>query len=138
MDTLIRRRRIRIRGFTLIELVVVMALLGLLLSMALPRYMASLARGREQVLVHNLAQLREAIDRYRGDRGAYPDRLDDLVERRYLRAVPLNPMSDKADWLLLAPPPGQKGLIYDVNAPGVAAEATAATVPEPAASEAQP
>ena len=69
------------RGFTMIELVVVMAVLGLLLSIAMPRYLASLERGREQVLSHNLAQLREAIDRFYGDRGAYPERLEDLVEQ---------------------------------------------------------
>ncbi|MEQ1686935.1 MAG: type II secretion system protein [Burkholderiaceae bacterium] len=112
----LRRRRFD-PGFTMIELVVVMAVLGLLLSIALPRYIDSLARGREHVLVHNLAQLREAIDRHYGDRGAYPDRLEDLVERRYLRAVPLNPFTDAADWQLIGPPAGAKGAVFDVAEP---------------------
>ncbi|WP_201495079.1 type II secretion system protein [Rubrivivax sp. A210] len=119
MTTSCKRRR-RARGFTMIELVVVLAVLGLLLSIAVPRYLDSLERGREQVLAHNLAQLREAIDRHYGDRGAYPDRLEDLVERRYLRALPVNPYTMAADWRTVAPPRGRKGQVYDVTAVGVA------------------
>jgi general secretion pathway protein G len=131
------------RGFTLIELVVVMALLGLLLSMAMPRYMDSLAKGREKIQAHNIAELREAIDRYHGDRGVYPDRLQDLVDRRYLRAVPLNPVTERADWIVQAPPAGQKGQVYDISAPGAETPNTEgpsaeAAAPDAAASEAQP
>lgn len=104
----------RRRGFTMIELSVVLAVLGLLLSIAVPRYLESVQRGREQVLAHNLAQMREAIDRHYGDRGAYPERLDDLVERRYLRAVPVNPFTDAPDWQVIAPPAGVKGAVFDV------------------------
>ncbi len=111
------RRRSRRPGFTMIELVVVLAVLGLLLSIALPRYLESLERGREQVLANNLAQLREALDRHYGDRGAYPDRLDELVERRYLRAVPVNPFTEAPDWELIAPPAGVKGAVFDVAEP---------------------
>jgi general secretion pathway protein G len=68
-------------------------------------------------MAHNLAQIREALDRYFGDRGTYPDRLEDLVERRYLRAVPLNPYTEAADWKLIAPTSGQKGRVYDVADP---------------------
>lgn len=114
----------------MIELVVVMAVVGLLLSIAVPHYMGTLERGRQQVLQHNLAQLRRAIDQYRGDRGAFPERLDDLVEHRYLRAVPVNPYTERADWELVLPPMGQPGRVYDVRAQGVPA-------PEPA-SEAPP
>jgi general secretion pathway protein G len=109
--------RARRHGFTLIEMVVVLAVLGLLLSIAIPRYLDSLDRGREHVLAHNLAQMREAIDRYYGDRGAYPDSLADLVDKRYLRAVPLNPFTETADWQTIVPPSGQKGRVYDVAAP---------------------
>ena len=107
----------RRRGFTMIELVVVLAVLGLLLSIAVPRYLESLERGREQVLAHNLAQMREALDRYYGDRGAYPDRLEELVERRYLRAVPANPFTDGPDWQVIGPPSGVKGAVFDVADP---------------------
>ena len=75
----------------MIELVIVMAMLGLLLSLALPQYMATLERGREQVLQSNLAALREAIDKFHGDRGRYPDTLEDLVTQRYLRELEADP-----------------------------------------------
>ena len=117
----------RARGFTMIELVVVMAVLGLLLTLAMPRYMDSLERGREQVVQNNLAQMREAIDRFYGDTGRYPAQLDELVTRRYLRAVPLNPFTDAPDWTVVAPPSGGKGAVYDVRDPTApAAEAGAA------------
>ncbi len=119
----------RTRGFTMIELVVVMAVLGLLLSLAMPRYMASLERGREQVLQNNLAQMREAIDRFYGDNARYPEQLEELVSKRYLRAVPLNPFTEGPDWAVVAPPSGAKGAVFDVRdptlqagAPGAAAE----------------
>lgn len=135
------RRLLRpVAGFTMIEMVVVMALVGLLLSVAVPFYMGTLERGREKVLQHNLAQLRQAIDRYRGDRGVFPERLEDLVEKRYLRAVPLNPYTEQADWDLVAPPSGQPGNVYDVRArPGTTGDAErepAAAVAAPAASAA--
>lgn len=120
-----------VRGFTMIELVVVMAVLGLLLSLAMPRYMASLDRGREQVLQNNLAQMREAIDRFYGDNARYPERLDELVSKRYLRAVPLNPYTEGPDWTVVAPTGAAKGAVFDVRdptapmeSPGVAAALT--------------
>lgn len=110
----------RARGFTMIELVVVMAVLGLLLTLAMPRYMASLERGREQVLQNNLAQMREAIDRFYGDNARYPEQLEELVTKRYLRAVPLNPFTEGPDWAVIAPPSGGKGAVYDVRDPTLA------------------
>ncbi len=120
-------RPLRARGFTMVELVVVMAMIGLLLSIAVPRYLDALARGRERALEHNLAQLRVAIDQYYGDRGAYPERLQDLVDHRYLRALPPDPYTDRPDWRTIAPPAGLKGAVFDVAAPphaeGAASEA---------------
>lgn len=110
-----RARTPRQRGFTMIELVIVMAMLGLLLSLALPRYMATLERGRESVLQQNLATMREAIDRYYGDRGRYPDQLDDLVTQRYLRAIPIDPFSESPTWLVVAPKDPDKGGVIDVQ-----------------------
>jgi general secretion pathway protein G len=103
------------RGFTMIELVVVMAMLGLLLSLALPQYMATLERGREQVLQQNLATMREAIDKFYGDRGRYPDQLDDLVTYRYLRAIPPDPYSELPSWLVIAPKDAGQGGVLDVQ-----------------------
>lgn len=126
----------RTGGFTMIELVVVMAVLGLLLSLAVPRYMASLERGREQVAQNNLAQMREAIDRFYGDNARYPNQLDELVSKRYLRAVPLNPYTETPDWTVVAPPGGAKGTVYDVRDPTAPlGEASATTARRGAAEE---
>ena len=107
--------RLRARGFTMIELVVVMAMLGLLLSIALPQYMATLERGREQVLQQNLATMREAIDKFYGDTGKYPEKLDDLVTHRYLRAIPPDPYSESPTWIVVAPKDSAKGGVIDVQ-----------------------
>ncbi len=142
MTTRLPRRTPPSRGFTMIELIVVMTVIGLLVSMALPRYMNSLDRGRDQIVAHDLATMRQAIDRHYGDRGAYPDRLEDLVTRRYLRAIPLNPRTEAADWLVVAPPSGAKGMVYDVRDPadpegrGVLPAGNAAPPPDASASEA--
>jgi general secretion pathway protein G len=110
-----RSRTHRRRGFTLIELVIVMAMLGLLLSLALPHYMATLERGREQVLQQNLATMREAIDKFYGDTGKYPDTLADLVTARYLRAIPPDPYSEAPTWVVVAPRDADKGGVIDVQ-----------------------
>lgn len=99
----------------MIELVIVMAMLGLLLSLALPQYMATLERGRQQVLQSNLAALREAIDKYHGDRGRYPDKLEDLVTQRYLRAIPNDPFTESPTWVVVAPRDAEKGGVLDVQ-----------------------
>lgn len=103
------------RGFTLIELVVVMAMIGLLLTLAVPRYFNTLDRGRIKVQQQNLASLRDAIDKFFGDQGRYPDNLDDLVQKRYLRSVPVDPVTEKADWVAVAPADPQQGGVYDVR-----------------------
>ena len=102
-------------GFTMIELVIVMAMLGLLLSLALPQYMATLERGREQVLQSNLATMREAIDKFYGDRGRYPDSLEELVTQRYLRAIPNDPYTESPTWIVVAPRDADKGGVIDVR-----------------------
>lgn len=94
-------------GFTLIELLVVMAILGALLAIAAPRYFESVERAKEATLRTNLRMLREAIDKHRADTGRSPASLDDLVSRRYLRAVPVDPITDRADsWLVENTPEG--------------------------------
>jgi general secretion pathway protein G len=105
----------RAKGFTLIELLVVMAALGLLLALAAPRYYEHVDRAREVVLKNNLAAMRQAVDRFRGDRGRYPEELAELVRLRYLRDVPLDPITDRTDSWLVVPPPGQPKGVYDVH-----------------------
>ncbi|MGY0194537.1 type II secretion system protein [Leptothrix sp. BB-4] len=105
-------------GFTLMELVVVMTLIGLLLTVALPRYLDALDRGKEKVLERNLTLMREAIDRYYGDTGKYPDRLEDLVAKRYLRAIPPDPFLEAPTWVVVAPSDLTLGGVIDVDSTG--------------------
>jgi general secretion pathway protein G len=103
-------------GFTLIELLVVMAIIALLLSIAVPRYWHSTDKAKEAVLKENLAQMRIAIDQYHADRGKYPDRLEDLVERKYLRNIPRDPVAESSEsWIIVAPPDPASGAVYDVK-----------------------
>lgn len=90
------------RGFTLIELLVVMAIIGTLLSIAVPRYFRAQQHARETVLKQDLSILREAIDKYYADLNEYPDALTALVDKHYVRAVPVDPFTKLADtWSLI-------------------------------------
>ena len=103
------------RGFTLIEMLVVMTLIALLLTLAIPRYFSALDNGRLNVQRQNVATIRDAIDKFFGDQGRYPETLDELVTRRYLRQVPIDPVSEAPNWVLIAAQdPEQKG-VYDVQ-----------------------
>ncbi len=92
------------RGFTLIELLVVMAIIAVLLTLAAPRYFEHLERSREATLRQTLAITRDAIDKFRGDRGAWPQSLQELVDRQYLRKLPFDPVTDSADTWIIVPP----------------------------------
>jgi general secretion pathway protein G len=109
------------RGFTLVELLVVLAIVATLLTLSLPRYVQSVAVARERVLVENLRTTRDAIDKFYADTRRYPESLDELVERRYLRTLPMDPVldQDKA-WRIVAPGTDQKGQVADIRstAPG--------------------
>lgn len=85
------------RGFTVIELVVVLAAIALLLSIAAPRYAQHVDRAREVALRHNLKAMRDAIDRFHADRERYPESLRELVDARYLRDIPLDPLTERFD-----------------------------------------
>lgn len=99
----------RSRGFTLIELMVVMAIVATLLSIVTPRYFNHLDHARETALRQTLAVTRDAIDKFHADHDRYPASLDELVSRRYLRTVPVDPLTDSSDtWTLLAPPAGSE------------------------------
>lgn len=103
-------------GFTLIELLVVMAIIALLLSLAIPRYFGSLERSKEAVLREDLFQVRDAIGKYYGDRGKYPESLETLASEKYLRKVPVDPITESATtWVIVAPEDPQKGGVYDVK-----------------------
>lgn len=116
------------RGFTLIELLVVLAILATLLSIVAPRYFESVDRAKEAALRTTLRLTREAIDKHKADTGQYPPTLASLVERRYLRSVPVDPLTDTdASWTLVGHPDGRTPGIYDLHsaAPGVSRDGSA-------------
>jgi general secretion pathway protein G len=102
-------------GFTLIEMLVVMTLIALLLTLAVPRYFHSLDGGRLQVQRQNVATMRDAIDKFYGDLGRYPDTLEELVTKHYLRQIPVDPVSEVTNWVVTAPQDPTLGSVYDVQ-----------------------
>lgn len=104
------------RGFTLIELLVVLSIVGMLVSMVAPRYFKSVSKSEEAVLRENLRLVRDALDKYKADVGVYPDALQDLVSKKYLRKLPYDPVaqSDKK-WIIVAPADSKEGRVYDVK-----------------------
>ena len=115
------------RGFTLIELLVVMAIIGTLLTIAVPRYFNSVEKSKEAVLHQNLALTRQVLDKYYSDNAKYPDSLDDLVSKRYLRSPPYDPITESATtWLIIPPDTPEKGGVFDIKsgAPGKALDGT--------------
>ena len=112
------RGRPRARGFTLIELIVVMAIVALLASLAAPRYLRSLDVARERALQSTLVTVRDAIDQFAADKGRYPDSLQELARARYLRELPQDPLTGRRDsWLALRPAPGSalRGALADLR-----------------------
>lgn len=109
------------RGFTLIELLVVLAIVAMLLTLAVPRFFPSVDKSKEVVLADNLRNTRALIEQFYGDTGRYPDSLEQLVEKRYLRALPMDPLTESdSSWTIIAPEDGLKGNVYDIRsgAPG--------------------
>lgn len=110
-------------GFTLIELLVVMAIIGTLLTIAVPRYFHSVEKSKEAVLHQNLALTRQVLDKYFSDNGKYPDSLEDLVNKKYLRNFPYDPITESTtSWLIISPDVPEKGTVFDIKsgAPGKA------------------
>jgi general secretion pathway protein G len=114
-------------GFTLIELMVVLAIIATLLSLVAPRYFHSVDRSKEAALRADLNGMRDAIDKYFADRAKYPVSLDDLVASKYLRSIPADPVTgSNQTWIVVPPEDVEKGGVYDVKsgAPGAARDGT--------------
>jgi general secretion pathway protein G len=115
------------RGFTLIELLVVMAIIGTLLTIAVPRYFHSVEKSKEAVLHQNLALTRQVLDKFYSDNGKYPDSLDDLVSKKYLRSLPYDPITESTTtWSIIASDNPEKGAVFDIKsgAPGQGLDGT--------------
>jgi general secretion pathway protein G len=107
---------LRPRGFTLIEMLVVMAIIGGLLALAAPRYFQHVDRAKETVLRSDLAGMRDALDKFFADTGRYPANLEELVSSRYLRKVPPDPITEStSSWRVVAPADPELGGVYDVK-----------------------
>jgi general secretion pathway protein G len=101
-----QRKAKNVRGFTLIELMIVMTIIGILASIAAPNYQRSVIKAREAVLMEDLYQMRKAIDAFFADKGKYPGGLEELVSGKYLRAIPTDPFTNASNtWQLVAPTP---------------------------------
>ena len=104
-------------GFTLIELIVVLTVLALLLTIAVPRYFSHIEHAKEATLKQDLTVMRDAIDKFHGDKGRYPEQLEELVSARYIRTIPVDPITESAStWRVIAPTDTEaKGAVYDIK-----------------------
>lgn len=119
-------------GFTLIELMIVLAIMGILLAIAQPNLKQSITRAREAVLREDLFQIRDALDQYYADNGKYPATLQDLINQQdhaksYLRSLPKDPFTGGIDWITIAPENSEDGGVFDVHSasPLIAQDGTA-------------
>ena len=106
----------RSHGFSLIELIVVIAIIAMLLVVALPRYQKSIDRAELVALKTNLRAIRDSIDRYEEDKGEYPESLQQLVESRYLKSIPVDPITDSAQtWMIVEDTIEHKSGVVDIR-----------------------
>jgi general secretion pathway protein G len=115
-----RPTQAHLRAFTLIEMLVVMSIVALLLTIAVPRYFTSVDKSKDTVLQENLRIIRVSLDKFYADKGHYPENLDELVEKKYLRAVPIDPVTESnRNWILIPVPEADQRGISDVKSGAV-------------------
>lgn len=103
------------QAFTLIELMIVMAIVATLISIVMPRYFEGLRRSEEAVLKHDLKEMRDAIDHYYQDKNAYPASLEVLVVERYIKFIPEDPITNSKESWMVVMPPDRSSSVYDVH-----------------------
>ena len=102
-------------GYTLIELMIVLSIIGILVSIAQPNFHKAVIRAKETSLRRTLFVLRDMIDQYYADHGKYPDSLQELVEQHYVRSIPKDPFTNSNETWVIVPPEGEEGQVYDVH-----------------------
>ncbi len=116
MVSMYRVGKLNQNGFTLIELLVVMAIIATLLSIVAPRYFNSIEKAKEAVLRQDLKIMRDSIDQFYADFGKYPLDLEELVDKRYLRNIPIDPMTESdTTWIEMPSPNDDEDGVYDVH-----------------------
>jgi len=111
IGSIVKQRTSNGQGFTLVELLVVLSIVALLLTIATPRYFNNLERAKETTLKEDLSILRESIDKFYGDHNQFPDNLEQLVDKKYIRKIPIDPITEKFDtWVLIEAEPPLTGI----------------------------
>jgi general secretion pathway protein G len=135
MNIMNKKKILKQAGFTLLELMIVLSIMGILITIAEPSFKQSIIRAREAVLKEDLFQIRDAIDQYYADNSKYPAQLTDLINqqdrtRSYLRDIPKDPFTGTTDWITVSPESGDESGVFDVHSASqlVAADGTAYNV----------
>jgi general secretion pathway protein G len=102
-------------GYTLIELMIVLTIIGILVTMAQPNLQKTVIRAKETSLKRSLFVMRDVIDQYYADHGKYPESLDDLIQNKYIRSVPDDPFTRSSTTWVTVPPEGEEGAVFDVH-----------------------